>query len=86
MLKVRSLMKFFELRAEGLRYREISRVTGHSRNTVMRYLRDEAGKNEAARAPRRSKLDPFREVIDELVAQGLYSAPAIATTPHPSWL
>jgi transposase len=76
-LKGRSLMKLFELRAEGLGYREISRVTGHSRNTVRRYLRDEAGKNEAARAPRRSKLDPFREVIDELVAQGLYSAPAI---------
>ena len=77
MLKGRSLMKLFELRADGLGYREISRVTGRSRNTVRRYLRDEAGKNTTARAPRRSKLDPFKKVIDEFVAQGLYSAPAI---------
>lgn len=77
MLKGRSLMKLFELRTQGLGYREISRVTGHSRNTVRRYLRDDAGKNTTARTPRGSKLDPFKEVVDELVAGGLYSAPAI---------
>ena len=70
-------MKLFELRTQGLGHREISRVAGHSRNTVRRYLRDEAGKNARARTKRGSKLDPFKEVVDELVSQGLYSAPAI---------
>jgi transposase len=70
-------MKLSEHQAEGLSYREIARVSGHARNTVRRYLRDEAGKNVTTRTPKGSKLDPFKGVVDELVAQGLYSTPAI---------
>lgn len=70
-------MRIYEMQAEGLGYREIARITGHSRNTVRRYLRDGAGGQVLTRASRPSKLDPFKEVVDGLVAQGLTSAPAI---------
>ena len=77
MLKGRSLMRLHELEREGLGYREIARVTGHSRNTVRRYLRDGAGRHETKRAKRGSKLDPFKDLVTELVKGGLISTPAI---------
>ena len=77
MLKGRSLMRLFELQAEGYGYREIARRTGHSRNTVRRYLRDGAGARKVTRPRRGSKLDPYKAEIDRLVADGLTSAPAI---------
>ncbi|MDA8373600.1 MAG: IS21 family transposase [Actinomycetota bacterium] len=70
-------MRLHELGMEGLGYREIARRTGHSRNTVRRYLRDGAGRNETVRAPRRSKLDPFKDTVAGLVKGGLVSTPAI---------
>ena len=70
-------MRLFELQAEGHGYREIARRTGHSRNTVRRYLRDGAGASETTRRRRGSKLDPYKAEIDRLVADGLTSAPAI---------
>ena len=82
-MKGRPLMKLSELQAEGLSYREIARQSGHSRNTVRRYLRDEAGKNVAVRQPKGSKLDPFKGMIDQLVSQGLYSTPAIIDRIRP---
>lgn len=77
MLKGRSLMRLHELEKQGIGYREIARLTGYSRNTVRRYLRDAAGRNETKRAPKGSKLDRYKETVQELVAGGLISAPAI---------
>ena len=51
---------------EGLSIREIARRTGHDRNTVRRALRRE-GPPVYRRDPRPSKLDPFRELITELL-------------------
>ena len=42
MLKGRPLMNLIRLKDEGCGIREISRITGYSRNTVRKYLRDPA--------------------------------------------
>ena len=78
MLKGRPLMNLFDLNTQEFGYREIARVTGHSRNTVRKYLRD--GGNaiaEAPKLPRISKLDPHKVEINRLVSDGLLSVPAI---------
>lgn len=54
-------------RGEGVR--EIARQLGCSRNTVRRYLRDEAAGHYGPRGPRACKLDPFRDYLRERVAQ-----------------
>lgn len=51
----------------GLSIKEIARRTGHSRNTVRSALRSPEPPRYGPRAPRLSKLDPFRAQIDELV-------------------
>jgi transposase len=55
------------LHRHGKSIREIARETGVSRNTVRRYLRDEAAARYKPRPPRRSKLDPFKGYIAERV-------------------
>lgn len=77
MLKGRSLMTLHDLARKGMGYREIARLTGHSRNTVRRYLRDSAGKEQPERQKRGSKLDPYKPMIDKYLEDGLRSAPAI---------
>jgi transposase len=55
----------------GAGIRELARVTGSSRNTVRRYLRE--GEAAAVRkpAPRRAeKLDPFKAYIVDRVKAG----------------
>jgi transposase len=54
-------------RGEGLR--AIARQVGCSRNTVRRYLRDEAAKRYRQRAPRACKLDEFKAYLAERVKQ-----------------
>jgi transposase len=51
---------------EGLSIREITRRTGHDRNTVRSALRSQRPP-AYRRAPGRSKLDPFKERIRELL-------------------
>lgn len=65
MLRGGSVLKLHELRAQGKSIREIARVTGYSRNTVRKYLRNRELPSEAPRPrPRRpSKLEPY---LDEL--------------------
>lgn len=78
MLKGRPLMTIFDLKAQDLSYREIARSTGHSRNTIRKYLRDGAkAKPSEPKPPRSSKLDPYKSEIDRLVSEGLLSVPAI---------
>lgn len=55
------------LRDQGKSEREISRLTGHSRNTVRKYLANDTTPTYKARAPRGSKLDPFKPYIQERV-------------------
>ena len=55
-------------RVEGLSIKEIARRTGHSRNTIRSALRSSRPPSYGPRAPRPSKLDPFRARIHELLA------------------
>lgn len=55
------------LHRHGKSIREIAREIGVSRNTVRRYLRDEAAARYKPRPPRRRKLDPFKAYIVERV-------------------
>lgn len=57
------------LARQGESIRQISRRTGLSRNTVRRYLRDQAAQRYGPRAPRPCKLDPFVEYLQERIAQ-----------------
>ena len=59
------------LHRHGKSIREIAREIGLSRNTVRRYLRDEAARDKR-RPPRRRKLDPFKAYI---VERALAAAP-----------
>ena len=64
MLKVEGRMELAVLRKHGASIRELARVTGHSRNTVRRYLR--GGEATGARKPARKrteKLDIFKDYI-----------------------
>ncbi len=51
------------LHRHGKGVREIARETGVSRNTVRRYLRDEAAGRYKPRPARATKLDPFRSYV-----------------------
>ncbi|WP_228006663.1 helix-turn-helix domain-containing protein, partial [Brevibacillus borstelensis] len=62
------------MRAEGKSIREIARLTGHSRNTVRRYLRGEFSPEKGTRKSRGSKLDPFKPFLQERLQEGIYNA------------
>ena len=71
-------MNIFDLKQQGLSCREIARETGHSRNTVRKYLRDGASTQARKAKPQRvSKLDPYKDEVNRLVSDGLLSVPAI---------
>jgi transposase len=61
------------MRAEGKSIREIARQTGHSRNTVRRYLRGEFIPEKGTRKSRGSKLDPFKPFLQERLQEGIYN-------------
>lgn len=53
----------------GKGIREIAKQLGCSRNTVRRYLREEQARRYGPRAPRATKLDPYRAYLAERVEQ-----------------
>jgi transposase len=64
MLKAEEQMELVVLRKHGTSIRELARLTGHSRNTVRRYLRGGEAAATRKAAPKRSeKLDPFKPYI-----------------------
>ncbi|NOT72545.1 MAG: IS21 family transposase [Hyphomicrobium sp.] len=64
MLTAEERMELDVLKKHGAGIRELSRATGHSRNTVRRYLREgEAASVRKAGPKRPKKLDPFKEYI-----------------------
>ena len=57
-------MELAVLHKHGASIRELARVTGHSRNTVRRYLRGgEAAERRKVTAKRNEKLDSFKDYI-----------------------
>ena len=67
MLKGRPLMNVFQLKDKGRGIREIARVSGHSRNSVRKYVRDSATPNDTSRKPRGSKLDAHKNEVRRLL-------------------
>ena len=53
------------LAKQGRSIREIARMTGHSRNTVRRYLRSSAWPGYTKRPERPSKLNPYKKYLEE---------------------
>ena len=58
-------MEIHILAKQGKGIREISRMTGHSRNTVRRCLRSAAWPSYKKRPPRPEKLDPYKKYLEE---------------------
>ena len=63
-----------ELKRQGLTVTQISAVTGFSRPTVRRYLRNPATPVYGPRVARPSKLDPFKPFIEERLQAGVWNA------------
>lgn len=69
------------LSRQGKGIREISRITGHSRNTVRKFLRSAAEPGYKNRATRLSKLDPFKVFLaDRLKAALPHRLPSTVLT------
>jgi transposase len=66
MLVVEEAVEIRVLRRQGKSIREIARLLNVSRNTVRHYLRSE-GLPRYERAPQSSKLDPYKQHIEERV-------------------
>jgi transposase len=67
MVGVEAALEIRVLHRHGKSIREIARASGISRNTVRRYLRDEAAARYKPRPPRSTKLDPFKPYVIERV-------------------
>ena len=77
MLGSGSIIMLHELEAKGKSIRAISRETGLSRNTVRKYLRA-AGIPERKPHPQRgSKLDPYKDIIQEMINSGIFNCEVI---------
>jgi transposase len=68
MVGVEAAMEMRVLHRHGKEIRDIARETGASRNTVRRCLRDESAARYKHRAPRVTKLDPFKVYVGERLA------------------
>jgi transposase len=69
MLTQENLVEIHVLNAQGHSIRAIAEQLGVSRNTVRKYLRDQAAEPiYPQRAPRLTKLDPFKVYLNERVA------------------
>ncbi|SHH48225.1 helix-turn-helix domain-containing protein, partial [Desulforamulus hydrothermalis] len=71
MLRSGIVISLHTMRAEGKSIREIARLTGHSRNTVRRYLRGEFSPEKGTRKSRGSKLDPYKPFLQERLQEGI---------------
>jgi len=62
---------------QGKSIKQTSRETGMSRNTVRKYLREGEKPHKSKGRKVGSKLDSFKERIDELLSQGIYNCQVI---------
>ncbi|TYP52396.1 helix-turn-helix domain-containing protein, partial [Thermosediminibacter litoriperuensis] len=77
MLGSGSIIMLHELRAMGKSIRAIARETGRSRNTVRKYLRAEGIPERKPHPKRGSKLDPYKDTIQELINLGIFNCEVI---------
>jgi len=66
-----------ELKAKGKSIRAIARETGRSRNTVRKYLRAEGIPERKPHPKRGSKLDPYKDTIQEPINLGIFNCEVI---------
>lgn len=62
---------------QGLSISEIARKTQMSRNTVKKYLREEPSPDKRIGSKRASKLDPYKDLIESCLADGIYNSVVI---------
>ena len=68
MLKWECSMKVQIFQSQGMSIKEIARQTGYSRNTVRKYLRDQAPPRYGPRQGKPGILEPYKPYIDDRVA------------------
>jgi len=69
------------LSKQGKSIREIKRITGHSRNTIRKFLRSSAEPGYKKRTKRPGKLDPFKGFLEERMKAALpHRLPATVLT------
>ena len=73
MLRSGTVIRLHELQACGKSIREITRETGHSRNTIRKYLRADGMPEPRSRKKRVSKLDPFKSLLDQYLEKGIFN-------------
>ncbi len=73
MLRSGTVIRLHELQASGKSIREIMRETGHSRNTIRKYLRADGIPEPNPRKKRASKLDPFKSQVDQYMSRGIFN-------------
>ena len=77
MFTVEEFFVIRDLHHQRLNISQISRKTGHHRNTVRKYLTAQTVPSPASRKVRPSKLDPFKEYIQQRISEYPLSAPRI---------
>ena len=78
MFTVEKFLVIRDLHHQGLNISQISRETGYHRNTVRKYLAAQTMPTPASRRPRPSKLDPFKEYIQQRIRDYPLSAARIS--------
>ncbi|AWP25355.1 IS21 family transposase [Paenibacillus sp. Cedars] len=73
MLRSGTVIRLHELQASGKSIREIMRETGHSRNTIRKYLRADGIPEPNPRKKRASKLDPYKSQLDQYLGRGIFN-------------
>ncbi|HZO90818.1 MAG TPA: hypothetical protein VFB38_21000 [Chthonomonadaceae bacterium] len=62
------------LRWQGLSISQISALTGFNRRTIRKYLAQPDIPQYGPRPPRPSKLDPFKDYLDQRLQAGVWNA------------
>ena len=78
MFTVEEFLVIRDLHHQGLNISQISRETGYHRNTVRKYLAAQTMPIPASRRIRPSKLDPFKEYIQQRIRDYPLSAARIS--------
>ncbi len=74
LLRGEEVIEIVALARQGLSRKKISELTGLDRKTVRKYLDNPETPVYGPRQPRRGKLDPYRELIDERLEAGVWNA------------
>lgn len=77
MLRGGSVIRLQEMAAQGKGWRAIARETGHSKNTIKKYLRDGHAVEVKNHPSRETILTPFVAQIEEWMKEGLFNCVAM---------